>query len=183
MKLKIVILIILLALTVPVFSDNSEDPKPVLKKGDVIRFIKTFPLLKEDFKKFEIKYDNKSGAVNYPKALKASGEFLSILKKHGWDEHFFSKMAVISMGYSMLTAGKEMKNADPQFEKSIQELKSNTHLSEEMKKQMIDQLMKVKGIMKNQQQVIKKMVPKEDMALIKPRLKELKTLFDNKKKK
>ena len=183
MRLKIFVLIIVFTLATMAFAETPNTPKPVLKKGDVDHFIKTFPQLKEDFKKFEVKYDGKSGAFTYPLALKASGDFLGVLKKHGWDEHFFTKMTTIFMGYSMIFAGVEMAKADPQFAKNIEKIKSNTHLSEEMKKQMVDQLMQVKGMLNNQQKFLKGSIQKADMELIKARLEELQKLFIHKKKK
>lgn len=183
MRLKIFVLIIIFALSTMAFTETSNTPKPVLKKGDVAHFIKSFPQLKEDFKKFEVKYDGKSGAFTYPMALKASGEFLGVLKKHGWDEHFFTKMTTIIMGYSMLSAREEMGKADPQFAKNIEKIKSNTQLSDEMKKQMVDQLTHVKSMMKNQQKFLKSSIQKADMELIKSRLEDLKKLFNHKKKK
>ncbi len=180
MKLKVFVLVILFALSSLVFADKPEAPKPILKPGDVKHFIKTFPLLKEEFKKFEVKYDGTSGAMTYPGALKASGEFLGILKKHGWDEHFFAKTAAIAMGYSMIIAGKEMKNADPKIAKAIKEIESNPHLSEAMKKQMLEQMKTIKGAMKVQQMALKRNAHKADMELIKPHIEDLKKLFDNK---
>ena len=179
MKLKVFVLVILFTLSAVVFADEPEAPKPVLKPGDVKHFIKTFPLLKEELKKFEVKYDGKSGIVTYPEALAASGEFLGILKKHGWDEHFFTKTAAICVGYSMIVAGKAMKNADPQVAKAIKEIESNPHLSDAMKKQMIDQMKTVKGVMKEQQKALKKSAHKADMELIKPHIEDLKKLFES----
>ncbi len=178
MKLKVFVLVILFSLSLMVLADEPEAPKPVLKKGDVERFIKTFPLLKEDFKKFEVKYDGKSGIVTYPEALAASGEFLGILKKHGWDEQFFTKTAAICVGYSMIVAGKAMKDADPQVAKAMKEIESNPHLSAEMKKQLIEQMKTVKGAMKQQQKALKKSSHKADMELIKPHIQDLKKVFE-----
>jgi hypothetical protein len=179
MKLKIFVLVILFALSAVVLADEPEKPKPVLKPGDVKHFIKTFPLLKEDFKKFEVKYDGKSGITTYPEALMVSQEFLSILKKHGWDEHFFAKTAAICVGYSMIVAGKEMKNADPQIAKAMKEIESNPNLSAEMKKQLLEQMKSVKGVMKEQQKAFKRSAHKADMELIKPHIEDLKKLFDH----
>ncbi len=180
MKLKVFVLVILFALSSLVFADEPKAPKPILKPGDVKHFIKTFPLLKEELKKFEVKYDGTSGVMTYPEALQASGEFLGILKKHGWDEHFFAKTAAIAMGYSMIIAGKEMKNADPKVAKAIKEIQSNPHLSDAMKKQLLDQMKTVKGAMKEQQKALKRSAHKADMELIKPHIEDLKKVFDYK---
>jgi len=179
MKVKVFVLVILFALSVVAFADEPQVPQPILKPGDVKHFIKTFPLLKEDLKKFEVKYDGKSGIITYPEAIKASSEFLGILKKHGWDEHYFEKTAAICLGYSMIVSGKEMKKVDPQIEKAMKEIESNPNLSAEMKKQLIEQMKTVKGVMKEQQKVVKRYAHKADVELIKPHIQDLKELFEN----
>ncbi len=179
MKLKIMVLVILFTLSAMVFADEPQAPRPLLKPGDVKHFIKTFPLLKEDFKKFDVKYDGKAGIVTYPEALAASQEFLGILQKHGWDEHYFEKMASICLGYSMIIADKEMKNVGPEIAKAMKEIESNPHLSAEMKKQLLEQMKSVKSTVKEQQKTLKRTVHQADMELIKPNLEELKKLFEN----
>lgn len=179
MKLKVFVLVILFTLSAVVLAEEPEKLEPVLKPGDVKHFIKTFPVLKEDLKKFEVKYDGKSGIITYPEALVASQEFLGILKKHGWGEHYFEKTAAICMGYSMIVYGKAMKDADPQVAKAMKEVESNPHLSAEMKKQLIEQMKSVKGAMKEHQKVVKRYAHKADMELIKPHIEELKKLFDH----
>jgi hypothetical protein len=179
MKLKIFVLVILFTLSAMVLADEPEAPKPVLKPGDVKHFIKTFPLLKEELKKFEVKYDGKAGIVTYPEAIKANSEFLGILKKHGWDEHFFAKTAAISLGYSSIVTDKAMKDADPQVAKAMKEIESNPALSDAMKKQLIEQMKTVKGVMKEQQKVVKKYAHKADIELIKPHIEALKKVFEH----
>ena len=179
MKLKVFVLVILFALSAVVFADEPKAPQPVLKPGDVKNFIKTFPLLKEDLKKFEVKFDGKAGIVTYPEALAASQEFLGILKKHGWDEKYFEKTAAICMGYSTIVAGKAMKDADPQVAKAMKEIESNPNLTPEMKKQLLEQMKTVKGAMKESQKVVKKYAHKADIELIKPHIQDLKELFEN----
>ena len=59
MKLKVAVLAILLVLSsLVVLADEPEPPKPVLKVGDIKHFIKTFPVLKKDFEKFNLKYSS-----------------------------------------------------------------------------------------------------------------------------
>jgi hypothetical protein len=178
MKLTVFVLVIFFTLSLMVFADEPEAPQPVLKPGDVKHFIKSFPLLKAELKKYEVKYDGKAGIVTYPEAIKASSEFLGILKKHGWDEHFFEKTAAICMGYSSIVSGKALKDADPQIAKSMKEIESNPHLSAEMKKKLLEQMKTVKGAMKQQQKVVKKYAHKADIELIKPHIDELKKVFE-----
>ena len=158
--------------------DPPEPPDPVLKKGDVLRFIKTYPLMVEDFEKYEVKMNAESGEMTYPEALKANQEFMGILKKHGWDEHFFLKMQAIALGYVVLTAEDDQQEMDPNIEKQIKEIEANTALSEEMKKQMIEQLKNIKGVMKQQYDMLNRSIHKADLELIKPHIEDLKKLFD-----
>lgn len=181
MKSKVFIIVILFALSSFILAEKTEEPTPVLKAGDVKHFIKTFPLLKKDFEKHGVEYEAKAGTMTYPEAIKAGGDFLGILKKHGWDEHFFTKAVTIFMGYSSIVYGKEMKKVDPQIEKSLKEIESNPHLSDEMKKQLIAQMKSVKGIMKTQQTAWKKRIHKSDLALIKPQIAELKKILEESK--
>jgi hypothetical protein len=178
MKLKVLLIVILFGLASFIIADDPEPPKPALKKGDVKHFIKTFPLLKKDFKDFGMEYEAKAGTVTIPEALKASEKFLEILKKHGWNELYFEKAAAIIMGYSSIVYGKEIKKADPELEKSIKQIEANTYLSETQKKQMIEQIKMAKGVLKSQEQLFKKRLHKSDMDLIRPLIKELKNVLE-----
>ena len=75
-------------------------PDPVLKKGDIEKFVKTWPKLENDFKKLGMKMDSREGNVTMPEAVRTGNEYLSILQKHGWDENFWTKFTVILQGYS-----------------------------------------------------------------------------------
>jgi hypothetical protein len=179
MKMKVLILVVLFALASFVIAEDPETPKPLLKKGDVMKFIKTFPLLKKDFDKFGVKHEAKEGSVTYPEALKASAEFRGILKKHGWDEHFFEKTMVIAMGYAGIVYKKGIAEADPKMQKAIKEIKSNTALSDEMKKQLIQSMQAAKGAIKQQSMEFSKRIHKADIELIKPHIEELKKVMED----
>jgi hypothetical protein len=180
MRYKILAVVVLFVLSWFAVAEEPGPPKPLLNKGDVKQFIKTFPLLKKDFENFGIKYEAKAGSITYPEALAASGEYLAILKKHGWDEHYFEKLGVIVLGYSSIVYGKEIKKANPELEKSIKQIEANAYLSEAQKKQMIQQIKMAKGVLKNQEQLFKKRIHKSDMDLIRPHIEALKQVLENK---
>ena len=180
MRYKILVVVVLFVLSWYAMAADPELPKPVLKKGDVKQFIKTFPLLKKDFENFGIKYEAKAGTITYPEALTASAEYLAILKKHGWDEHYFEKLGVIVLGYSSIVYGKEIKKADPELEKSIKQIEANTYLSETQKKQMIEQIKMAKGVLKSQEQLLKKRLHQSDMDLIRPHIEAIKKVLEDK---
>ncbi|MCK5055516.1 MAG: hypothetical protein KAT34_02605 [Candidatus Aminicenantes bacterium] len=178
MKQKIILMVVLLLLVSFV---TAEDPsKQILKPGDVERFIKTFPLLKEDMEKFNMKYEAKSGDVTIPEALKVSSEFLKILKKHGWDENFWQKFGAIMMGYSSIVYGKEMKKADIEMEKSLKELDSNPNIPDSMKKQLKEQLKAAKSVMQSQGNTLQMNIHPSDLSLITPHIKEIREIVDDK---
>jgi len=108
-KMSIIILICVFTLSIASFAEKTTPPKPILKAGDVEKFIKTFPVLADDFKALGAKYDSKEGNVTFPEALKANSEFQAILNKHGWDNTFFQKVNAITMGYSAIMYAKEIK--------------------------------------------------------------------------
>ncbi len=181
MKKRLFTIAAIILLVMPVFlaaQESKEPPKPILKEGDVARFIKTFPLIKEDFEKLGAKYEARSGDVTVPQALKASQEFLEVLKKHGWDEFFFQKFSTIMLGYSTIVYGKEAQKAQSEMEKSLKEIDSNPNIPESMKKQLKEQLLAAKGAMSMYQETTKKNIHPEDLLLIKPHLKELKAVIE-----
>jgi hypothetical protein len=183
MKTKLAIIAgMLLLFSFLAAQDPAKTPaKPVLEKGDVMKFIKTFPLLKKDFDKFGAVYSAKKGNVTIPDALRANSQYHGILKKHGWDEHFFNKFFTIVRGYSSIVYGKEMKKADPEIAKALKQIEENAHLSDAMKEQMKKQIMATKGVSKMQSQMMKQWVHPKDLALIKPLVKELKKVMDESK--
>jgi hypothetical protein len=162
--------------------DPPKPPKQILKIGDVERFIKTFPQLEKDMESFNLKYEAKSGDVTIPEALKVSGEFMGILKKHGWDENFWQKLPVILMGYSSVVYGKEMGKADIGMEKSLKEIESNPNIPASMKKQLKDQLKAAKGMMKIQGSAFLQSIHPKDLELIKPYIKAIQSVIDKEKK-
>jgi hypothetical protein len=178
MNLKVFVIVILFCLASFIIAEDPEPPKPVLKKGDVKHFIKTFPLLKKDFKDFGMEYEAKAGTVTIPEALKASEKFLEILKKHGWDQQFFTKMITITLGYSSIQYGAGIKKVSPEIEKSLKEIEANTALSAEMKEQLKKQIMAAKGVIKFQQEQLEKRIHKSDLDLIHPLIKELKKVME-----
>ena len=162
--------------------DPPKPPKQILKPGDVEHFIKTFPLLEKDFEKFNMKYEAKSGDVTFPEALKASNEFLQLLKKHGWDENFWLKAGTIMMGYSAIVYGKEIKKADSEFEKSLKDIESNPNIPAAMKKQLKDQLKAAQGMMKTQGSALQQNIHAQDLKLITPHIKEIQKVIDKENK-
>ncbi len=176
MKVYLSITLVLFMLVSVVTAEDP--PKPILKPGDVKHFIKTFPLLEKDIEKHGFKYEAKGGKMTVPEAIKSSEEFLEILKKHGWDENFYEKAGVIMLGYSSIVYGEEMKKADGAFEESLKELDSNTYLSDEMKKQLKEQMKAAKGVMKMQDSALKNRIHPNDLEMISPHVKEIQKVID-----
>jgi len=153
----------------------SDAPKPILKPGEVKHFIKTFPLLK---KELGIQHDARHGNVSHPGAFKAGSRHIAILKKHGWDEKFYDKAAVILLSYSSIVYGEEKKEADKGLEESLKEIDANPNLSDEMKEMMKKQIKTVKGALKEQQTALKQTVHLKDLELVRPFIKELKQILE-----
>lgn len=180
MKISLIILTIVCVFAFPIFlmPEETQPPKPILQKGDVENFIKTFPSLKKDLDKFNVKYEAKQGNVTFPDALRANQEFLNILRKYGWTEMFFLKAATIFVGYSYVLYGNEISKATPEIEAAIKEIENNTALAKEMKDQVIKQLLASKGIMETQGQDMKKNIHPNDLELIRPLVDQLKTILE-----
>ncbi len=155
-----------------------DTPDPVLVKGDVERFIQTYPVLVEKLTEMGMKYDAREGDYSLPEAVQVSTEFQALLKKHGWDEAFFTKMPVILLGYAAIEYKKEFQEIDPQFAQAIKEIESNPGMSEAMKKQMIEQMKAAQGMMKSQEGGLQQSIHPNDLELIGPKVKELKKILE-----
>ncbi len=178
MKRKVLLLTIVALFLISSLAVAAEPPKPILKKGDVEKFIKTFPALTKDMKNFDTNMDAKEGNITIPEAMIASNEFNAILKKHGWDENFFTTIQTIVMGYSYLVYGDSIKGANAEIAKALKEIDSNPHLSAEMKEQMKAQMKAASGAMATQNVQMKKSIHPLDLAMIKAKIKELKTVLE-----
>lgn len=175
---KVLLLAVVVIFMVSSLVVAAEPPKQILQKGDVVKFIKTFPALSKDMKNFDTKMDAKEGNFTYPEAMSANSEFKSILNKHGWDENFFAKIQTIVMGYSYLVYGDQIKGANAQMAQALEEIDSNPHLSAEMKAQMKAQMKAASGAMATQSVELKKSIHPIDLAMIKAKIKELKIVLE-----
>ena len=61
MKRKVLLLAVVVMFVISSLAVAAEPPKQVLQKGDVEKFIKTFPALSKDMKDFDTKMDAKEG--------------------------------------------------------------------------------------------------------------------------
>ncbi|MBL1213798.1 MAG: hypothetical protein HND52_10620 [Ignavibacteriae bacterium] len=169
-------LILLIAFSIT----GQEEPKQILESGDVEHFIETFPKLEKDFDEYGLRYEAREGNVTIPEAVKAKDDFLSILKKHGWDENFFQKFGAIMLGYSTIVYGKEMKTADSKLDRSIKEIDDNPNLTPEMKTQLKEQMRLVKSAMEEQKVNLKKSIHQNDLDIVRPYIEEIKNVIDKK---
>jgi len=175
--------IIMLIFLIPFMGVAKNDPlpDPVLAKGDIEKFVKTWPLLEKDFKNFGMKMDARGGNVTMPESVMVGNKYLSILKKHGWDENFWSKFTVILQGYSHFEYKKGKKEANIGMSKSMKELEKNPHLSPEMKKKLIANLKMVEGALAQQGKLLQNSINPKDLEFIKPNLDKIKKVIDKNK--
>jgi len=160
------------------WSQIPEVPDPVLKVGDVEHFIKTFPLLKKDLDEYGVRMNLEDGDMTYNETLKSSQEFLRILKKHGWDENFWVKAQAIFMGVAILSSEEASQESNPQFEETKKQIESNSALSEEMKKQLLEQLAAAQAAMGAQKQSLRRSINPQDLLLVKPHVEALKEIME-----
>ena len=177
-KMKVCLLIRLILIMMVSVVTAQDPPKPILEPGDVKHFIKTFPLLEKEMKNHGFKYEARGGTMTVPEAIKSRNELFEKLKKHGWDDNFYKKTGVIILGYSSIVYGEEMKKADGAFEESLKEIDSNPHLSDEMKKQLKEQMKAAESAMKMQGSAYKSRIHPNDLKMISPHVKEIQKVID-----
>jgi hypothetical protein len=156
-----------------------ETVEAVLEKGDVDRFIQTFPVLVEELSELGMKYEKEEGDLMLPETVRASAELQTLLKKNGWDETFWAKMQAIMIGYSSLLYQKESAASGDEMAKAIKQLESDPSVPESMKKQMIERLKATQKMMGGGQDAYKMSVHEDDLNLIKPKIEALTKLFES----
>ncbi len=156
-----------------------ETVEAVLEKGDVDRFIKTYPVLVEELTKLGMKYEKEEGDLTIPEAARASVEMQTLLKKNGWDETFWVKMQAIMIGYSSLLYQKESASSADEMAKTIKELESDPNVPASMKKQMIERLKATQKMMGGGQDAYQQSIHEDDLNMIRPKIEALTKLFES----
>ena len=130
---------------------KTEDPEPVLSKGDVVKFIETFPEIASKLETLGKSFE----AVQSPEqaeAMLANNEVQSIMQQHGWTpEEFFTKASTISMGFGLVKMQEELAKMPPD------------------QRQMMEQIM--------QQQMPDMNLHPSDLAKLEPHAKALEAMF------
>ena len=103
---------------------------------------------------------------------------LGILKKHGWDEHFFQKASVILLGYGSIRFGEKSVESNSEIEQTLKEIDSNPDIPASMKQQLKQQITAARGAMGQTGQSLKQNIHPADLALVKAHIKELKPILD-----
>jgi len=178
MKRNVLLLVAIALVMISVFLVAEEPPKQTLQQGDVEKFIQTLPALTQDMKNFDTKMDAKQGNITIPEAMKASGDFNAILKKHGWDESFYTKIQTIVMGYSALVYGESLIGANAEIAKALQEIDSNPGFTPEMKAQLKEQMKQAGGSLVAERENMLKAIHPTDLTFIKAKVKELKKVLE-----
>jgi len=102
---------------------HAQNPVPVLKKGDVEKFIKTLKPMSKELEAVGVNFDARQNQ-NMSDALQANARVMSIFKKYGWDESYSAKWMAITMGYAKLKMEEQMKNVPAaQREQAMQMMK------------------------------------------------------------
>ncbi|MBA7687169.1 hypothetical protein ES703_95629 [subsurface metagenome] len=155
--LSIFMIISLFFLSGNAFTQENDIEHIQLTTGDVKTFIQSFPSIKKDLEKLDIKYDNENHDFTLPEATEILNEVNAIVTKHGYKDYsdFLVKTATIAVTYASIRLDVESKNAQPDFDEAIKEIQENSYYSPEQKEQMI-------AMMKQSSQTLETM--SEDMA-------------------
>jgi len=177
--MKKTIMVVWLVCALTGLAAAQETAEAVLEKGDVDRFIQTYPVLVDELMELGMKYDKEDGDLSIPEAAQASAEVQTLLKKNGWDEAFFVNMQAIMIGYSSLLYQKESASSGDEMAKAIKEMESDPNIPESMKKQMIERLKATQKMMAGGQNAYQTSVHEDDLKMIKPKIEALTKLFES----
>ncbi|MGD2033517.1 MAG: hypothetical protein PVF73_00565 [Bacteroidales bacterium] len=124
------------------FAQDEEVEQILLSPDDVKTFVHSFPAIKQDFEKLNIKYDSDNHDFTLPEVAEILDEVNDVVTKYGYTDYtdFILKTATISVTYVSIRLNEENVNAQPEFNEAIKEIEENPHYSAEQKEQMISML-------------------------------------------
>lgn len=131
---------------------------------DVTAFISSSSELRRLGKKYEAEFSGQRGmapsgsapgpsnmfaeALDQMKASRGYGEFLAVLRKHGFDdaEHWAKVSSRVMGAYLSITMGAAMLQMQAQLEQARKQVEANPSLTREQKQMMLDRLQASMGM-------------------------------------
>ena len=163
MKTKALKTLIILLVTGLIFSNQSvkaqNELKPVLKSGDIDRFINTYEPMFSEFELLsdEIEDEEDFDNMTYDSVLRSfesgldNNEAVAILEKYGWEKSTYGKkLMAIAMGTTYLIVLNHIDEMPEEQGKAMAEIYTKQY---------------------------KNLIHEDDMKLLKPRITELEAIF------
>ena len=149
-----------------------------LKNEDIDQFCKVFPDIEKELEELGAKTQGQPGEASLSQAFLASEEAKAILKKHGVDEVFMAKIAVISQAYSLIMLREASAEMNAQMAEALKAIEDNPNFTPEMKAQMKQQMQGSTGSMSQTEADLKAQLHPGDVALVERRKAEVKRVFE-----
>lgn len=186
MRTRTIVLSVLLILSLAAGLSGQAKPKQVLSNTDLVKFIKDFKAMGEEFDKLGVEMandpQNLAGAMtDYMNGLKAHAGSKRILAKYGWNDSFFAKFAAIMQSYTALRMEDEFAKAQPEINTAMAEIDNNKDLSAEQKKEYKAQMSAALDQVRVIQKTLNDNVHPSDRSLVKQNRAKLDKVIDEQK--
>lgn len=114
-RFRLLFLALFTSMTIVLVATGEEkEPKPVLAKDDIPRFIQTFPEMSVELERLGHRFSKMEDFATF-KDYEALAAAEGLLKKHGWDlETFAPKMLAIVMGFTGINIEKQLEQLPPE---------------------------------------------------------------------
>ncbi|MCX7024496.1 MAG: hypothetical protein NT080_07740 [Spirochaetes bacterium] len=178
MKKTLVFLAAALVATSMAFAQAA--PKKVLTDADIKKFVKDMPVMSPELDAVEIDYapgdEGKTMSIGDMRTmfdkLKIDARVKKILAKYGWNEAFFEKFFVITVGYSAIMIEQGVKDV-------YAELDASTDYSSADKETMKSQMGPMLKQMTDMAAEYRKAVHADDMKLLERNKADLDRVFES----
>ncbi len=148
--------------------------KSILKKTDVENFIKNFKSVQSELEQVGIEYEAESNYTSFADAVDNLEEVNGVVKKYGYSDvnDFSIKVWAIAACYASIKMDTE---GQVEFEKSIEQIRNNEHMTDEQKE---DAIKKMKELIGSLGTAFTTLANKDDIEIVRPFMDKLDVVLD-----
>lgn len=163
-------------LTAVAWSAGAADPKPFTAK-ELNKLLADYPAFAA-FMASEGEAIEQAGRPEAWEGVRVSSRMADYLKKKGWEpERFFYVISHVGAGLVAVTLEEEAPRVQAGLAEAEAEIRDNPYFSEEMKKQLLDQMRQSVAEVKKLDQAGKE-IPEEELKLIRKNRERILKVFD-----
>lgn len=144
-----------------------------LRPGDVEKFVRTYPDMHAQYRSLQVESGSYEG-----KGLQLWRDVTGILNRHGWKHSFWGKLGAIANGVAYLRIEEVKQRGAPGVQSALRGLQQSPFIKDATKRQIRAEVRRAGSDVEQAAASFAQKVHPEDLALLRPHLRELKRVFD-----